>query len=129
MTMRRQSQRALARDVEGWRNRFRGAGNRVEEGRIEGLDERGEAPPPYKEGGKPPSLRSVHVDGSAGAGVELRRVSVDGRREPPGYDEASREATRETEEDVEDVTRPRTALVAEGRFGSMRRLLSDTRTS
>ncbi|CZT02821.1 uncharacterized protein RAG0_09823 [Rhynchosporium agropyri] len=105
--MRSNSQRALAEDVEGLRNRFgmgRGAMRRAHHGvaggagderqrnelRAEGLDERGEAPPPYNAGSKPPSLRS-------GEGVDVRQfergtghvVEMSGlpsaRQDPPGY--------------------------------------------
>lgn len=126
--MRSQSQRALARDVEGWRTRFRaGLGNNTgrEDEREEGLDERGEAPPPYAPGSKPPSIRS-HERRSTDGGeeVELRSLSVG--HNPPGYHEA---ASRSTEGDAGGVTRPRTAVTASERFGSMRRLLSTTGSS
>ena len=143
--MRSQSQRALARDVEGWRTRFRaglGGGNngvRVEE-RVEGLDERGEAPPPYVPGSKPPSVRSLErrrssVEGGLGE-VELRRLSAETRSNPPGYHEASRgtdessghEDVRGTDQ-MEQVTRPMTAVTASERFGGMRTLLDRTGSS
>lgn len=145
----------MARDVEGFRSRFnrgptRGnpwtfggfglgghnAGNTEE--RVEGLDERGEAPPPYVPGSKPPSLRSVDIhtppaaglirsderNDSSGEAVELRRISDDGREtrgtHPPEYH------TAVSSEDIADVTRPPTAVTASERFGSMRRLISGT---
>lgn len=105
MLARSSSQRALASDVEGFRSRFnfgggagafgmggatyrgmprtrtrRGAG----EGEVEGLDERGEAPPPYVEGQKPPSIRESRSDGlPEGEEVEMRDLG----HEPPSYDE------------------------------------------
>ncbi|KAH7351127.1 hypothetical protein BKA65DRAFT_253025 [Rhexocercosporidium sp. MPI-PUGE-AT-0058] len=106
--LRSNSQQALAQDVEGLRNRFgmgRGAMRRAHAGgagevqrtdeRTEGLDERGEAPPPYRPGSKPPSLRSH--DGVAvrevsrpgtrdGETVELNTIRTPGQ-DPPGYHE------------------------------------------
>jgi len=139
--MRRQSQRALARDVEGWRTRFRtGLGNNAghDDTRVEGLDERGEAPPPYAPGSKPPSIRTEnrrrestdhgHGHGRAGGeAVELRRMSGEAIPSPPGYREAASRGPQE--EDIGDIARPRPAVTASDRFGSMRRLLSDTGSS
>ena len=101
-------------------------------GGIEGLDERGEAPPPYVPRSKPPSIRTADgrgsIDGGNGNGegeaVELRRMNAENN--PPGYHEA---ANRRTEEDIGDITRPRMAVTASERFGSMRRLLSSTGSS
>ena len=123
--MRSQSQRALARDVEGWRTRFRaGLGNNGTRGgrTEEGLDERGEAPPPYAPGSKPPSIRSHErrtPDRGPAEDVELRSVSA--MNKPPGYHEAA----RGVEEDVGDVMRPRMAITASERHGNMRRLLKN----
>ena len=95
------------------------------------MDERGEAPPPYAPGSKPPSIRtevgrrSTDV-GNGGEGVELQGMSGEASSHPPGYHEA---ANRGTEEDLGDITRPRMAVTTPERFGSMRRLLSDTRSS
>jgi hypothetical protein len=127
--MRSQSQRALARDVEGWRTRFRvGLGGDIDERGFEGLDERGEAPPPYAPGSKPPSIRT-HRDsmdnGNGGQAVELRRLSEDVNR-PPGYHEA---ASTSQQEDIGVIARPRPAVTASERFNPMRRLFSDTRSS
>ncbi|KAF4631956.1 hypothetical protein G7Y89_g6172 [Cudoniella acicularis] len=147
--LRRNSQRALAQDVAGFRTRFgrprnyngfgfglgAGAGNRVEE-REEGLDERGEAPPPYVPGSKPPSLRSVDVVGadmrrSIGSHtgedtVELSRLSADGHNQrmsdPPGYSDAQGVES----EDISDIARPPAALTISQSFASTRRLLSST---
>ena len=113
--LRSQSQRALARDVEGWRTRFRPNYNN---GREEGLDERGEAPPPYAPGSKPPSIRSHErrgTDTENGEEVELARMNTG--HNPPGYHEAARSAE---EEDIGDITRPRMAVTASDRFGSVR---------
>lgn len=83
--MRSNSQRALAQDVEGLRTRIgRGTGSlrrphpggsgEVRQMRPDyrteglGLNERGEAPPPYKPGARPPSIGGS-IDGS-GSGVE-----------------------------------------------------------
>jgi hypothetical protein len=114
--------------VEGWRTRFRANYNngRVEE-REDGLDERGEAPPPYAPGSKPPSIRSHErrsTDNGIGEEVELQRTSAGNN--PPEYHEAARSGT---EEDIGEITRPRTAVTASERFGSMRRLLSPTEGS
>lgn len=95
------------------------------------MDERGEAPPPYAPGSKPPSIRTEDERrstnaGNRGDGVELRRMSGEAPSHPPGYHEA---ANRGTEEDLGDITRPRMAVTTPERFGSMSRLLSDTRSS
>lgn len=148
---RSNSTRALARDVEGFRARITrtqgrgtpwtfggfglgGHGSGHTDERLEGLDERGEAPPPYAAtGSKPPSLRSVDIRAPApaevrrsaeGEAVELRRMSGDAGREannPPEYHAAV------GSEDIVDVTRPSAAVTASDRFGgSMRRLLNST---
>ncbi|PVH89292.1 hypothetical protein DL98DRAFT_99006 [Cadophora sp. DSE1049] len=113
--MRSNSQRALAQDVEGLRNRFgmgRGAMRRAHAGgmgvgdvrgpgvdeRTEGLNERGEAPPPYRPGSKPPSVRSsdgvavreVSSREGAGQAVEMdtiARPTPTPGQDPPGYHE------------------------------------------
>lgn len=92
---------------------------RTREVRVEGLNERGEAPPPYIPGTKPPSLRSrgsssdlgtarVHSSGSGhGEGWELRDMNGTGTEvgygEPPGYHE---HVNAREEEDLGDMTRP-----------------------
>lgn len=133
--MRHRGQTALARDVAVFRTRFgRGratAPRRAQdtERRNEGLDERGEAPPPYMEGGKPPSIsagavghQEVDVSVHSGEGVELRPMSSGNGRvpEPPGYLERS-ELGAET-----DMARPTAAVIAGERYGSTRRLLSSS---
>jgi hypothetical protein len=107
--IRRSTQRALATDVEGFRGRFgRGivgipyrSNNRTRSEMEEGLDERGEAPPPYVRGSKPPSIRTAGgiVPVSEGLNqqipdasrdvfsVELELVTRDLRNEPPSYNE------------------------------------------
>ena len=93
-------QTALARDVEGFRSRFgirrigvNGNGIHGVGERELGLNERGEAPPPYVPRSKPPSIRST--DGreantshgsSIGEEVELGRIST-GMSRPPVYHE------------------------------------------
>ncbi|TVY80501.1 hypothetical protein LSUE1_G003697, partial [Lachnellula suecica] len=160
-TLRSNSQQALARDVAGFRSRFGmraggrggsgGGGNTFHFGgfgigggngghnagqveRVEGLDERGEAPPPYGEvPSKPPSLRSVDLNAAPAAGarrsrggevVEMRPMSADTtgdvRSNPPDY------RFNVVSADMADIARPTTALTANERFGSTRRLLSNT---
>jgi hypothetical protein len=138
--MRSNSQRALARDVEGFRTRLRGRTGlgwnngptqRNRSDLEEGLDERGEAPPPYVPGTKPPSLRSVEgvrrpstsSEHRVGEAVELRPMSRDVEH-PPGYHEHQDLASGG---DV-GIARPDTAVTASDRFGSMR-LISHTRSS
>ncbi|CAL3972734.1 unnamed protein product [Diplocarpon coronariae] len=98
-TMRSGSQAALARDVEGLRARLgvAMAAGRTRHERTEGLDEEGEAPPPYHAGSKPPSLRSAdgvgvrEVGSRAGEAPEqvaLRNIAMQ-RPDPPGYHEAT----------------------------------------
>jgi len=97
----------------------------------EGLDERGEAPPPYVPGSKPPSIRSGDAarpsrssGNRGGEAVELRTMArtADG---PPGYHEHPIVAS---DGDV-GIARPDTAVTASERFGSMRRLFSSTGAS
>jgi len=138
--LRYHGQHALARDVEGWRNRFGvgragGSSNTLNEnGRVvEGLNERGEAPPPYVPGSKPPSLRSG--DGrrpstsSRHAGTQDvesgnmgRNGNVNGL---PGYHEHT---SSRNEEDITNIRRPDAAVTASERLAS-RRLLSNTGSS
>jgi len=139
--MRSNSQRALARDVEGFRTRLRGRTGlgwnngptqRSRSDPEEGLDERGEAPPPYVPGTKPPSLRSVDGVGRpstrsehrVGEAVELMQLSGD-IGHPPGYHEHHDLASGG---DI-GITRPDTAVTASDRFGFMRRLISHTGSS
>jgi len=126
--MRSNSQRALARDVEGFRTRLRGRtglgwnNGPTQRNRSDlegGLDERGEAPPPYVPGTKPPSLRSMDGMGRpstssehrVGGAVELRPMGGDVEH-PPGYYER---------QDLVPggnvgVTRPDMAVTASERF-------------
>lgn len=94
--------------------------------REEGLNERGEAPPPYMPGSKPPSIRTEelrrpstsdsHMQGQI---VELRRMSA--AASPPEYHEDFRESGGPA-----GVTRPDTAVTASERFSSTRRLMSNS---
>jgi hypothetical protein len=137
--LRSHGQRALARDVEGFRARlgrgWPGAGNasvNTIDGRDEGLDERGEAPPPYVPGSRPPSLRSRHEarpspgsENTPGGELELRNMNdIRAPKEPPGYHE------HETGSEVDiAIARPDAAITASERFCSTRRLLSHTGSS
>ncbi|KAE8445465.1 hypothetical protein EG329_013355 [Mollisiaceae sp. DMI_Dod_QoI] len=120
--LRSQSQRALATDVAGFRARFGNRNARTGAGSyggapgidgVEGLDERGEAPPPYVPGTKPPKAAGDVELGDMG-GVPIHR--------PPDYNEHVDEAGL-------SVRRPDTVITASERFGSMRRLLSRTNSS
>jgi hypothetical protein len=127
--MRSNSQRALARDVEGFRTRLRGRtglgwnNEPTQRNRSDlegGLDERGEAPPPYVPGTKPPSLRSMDGMGRpstssehrVGGAVELRPMGGDVEH-PPGYYERQDLAPGGNV----GVARPDTAVTASERFG------------
>jgi hypothetical protein len=125
---------ALTRDVEGWRGRFgvargTGNGNNIHDtGTEEGLDERGEAPPPYAPGTKPPSIRtndgrrqgtnSRHVGTE---GVELEDFSIRDERRPPGYGEHTYLSLGE---DVANLRRPDPVITVSDNLGSMRRTSS-----
>ena len=81
--LRDHQQSALARDVETWPGRRRGVGARwrnagVEPTVEEGLDERGEAPPPYLKEPEP-----AHLD--TREGVELHNMPPQ-EGKPPDYD-------------------------------------------
>ena len=81
--LRDNQQSALARDVETWPGRRRGVGARwINAGADatveEGLDERGEAPPPYLKEPEP-----AHLD--AREGVELHNMPAQ-EGKPPDYD-------------------------------------------
>ena len=81
--LRDNQQSALARDVETWPGRRRGVGARwrnagEEPAAEEGLDERGEAPPPYLKEPEP-----AHLD--AREGVELHNMPAQ-EGKPPDYD-------------------------------------------
>ncbi len=95
----------------------------------DGLNERGEAPPPYVPGSKPPSVRStdgVH-NGVEGDAVELRPVTASTTAAPPEYDEHRRTDASQQDGDLGDLslTRPAPVVTSE-RFGSMRRLLNSS---
>ena len=81
--LRDNQQSALARDVETWPGRRRGVGarwrNAEEDNAVEeGLDERGEAPPPYLKEPEP-----AHLD--AREEVELHNMPTQ-EGKPPDYD-------------------------------------------
>ena len=81
--LRDNQQSALARDVETWPGRRRGVGARWRNAREdnaveEGLDERGEAPPPYLKEPEP-----AHLD--AREEVELHNMPAQ-EGKPPDYD-------------------------------------------
>jgi hypothetical protein len=136
--MRSNSQRALARDVEGFRRYGRTRGRtglgwptstaqRDRRDVEEGFDERGEAPPPYVPGTKPPSLRSVEreirssgSEHAAGEAVELRPLSGEVEH-PPGYDEQHPAPKNDV-----GITRPDAAVTTSERFSSTRRYTGHT---
>lgn len=96
----------------------------------EGLDERGEAPPPYVPGSKPPSLRSMErerrpsssSEHSEGEAVELRPMNGEVEH-LPGYNELSPAETNA------GIARPDTAVTASETFSSTRRLMGHTSSS
>lgn len=123
--MRSNGQRALAQDVEGWRSRLR-AGRAMRSSPTsypdEGLNERGEAPPPYVPGSKPPSIgASVERRSSLGSrhsmeDVELGDLSRN-HPAPPGYDQTN----AGYEVDIADIRRPDVAVTASNVRGSAER--------
>lgn len=96
--------------------------------RVEGLNERGEAPPPYVPGMKPPSLRSTDgvaapiPSAEAGEDVELGDMRREPVPQPPGYDEHAHDGR------FPPVQRPATAITANERYASTRGLLTRTDT-
>ena len=128
-------QRELARDVEGWRARW-GVGrvgiynsNIHETGVEDGLNERGEAPPPYVPGSKPPSISSDELRRPSTAAsshlhtepVELSNMGA--ASSPPGYNE---HFNRASENGLGDITRPGPVITASARQSSVRRPTSST---
>ncbi|KAL2071302.1 hypothetical protein VTL71DRAFT_12537 [Oculimacula yallundae] len=138
--MRRNSQRALAEDMEGLRDRFGmgrggmrrahagGGGSDARRGRMEGLEglnDVGEAPPPYRPASKPPSLRSGDAVGvreiersetREGQVVEMNTMSTEAamtRQDPPGYghDMSANGGGNARWEDM-DMARPAPAVTA-----------------
>lgn len=95
--MRLSGQNALARDMEGWvntRRRFHGAWRsnqaRALVRREEGLNEHGEAPPPYEPNDDATVTQGLAQDHASGLSIPLRTYSrdqVDAGR-PPEYREA-----------------------------------------
>ncbi|KAI9889756.1 MAG: hypothetical protein M1814_004958 [Vezdaea aestivalis] len=100
--IRRQRQYALTQDVHNWRS-F--GGFRRSERHEEGLDERGEAPPPYSAPVTLPMAQEAHLRGhpgrvgesratfavaaerEQGIAIPLRTLSRTGRLRPPEYEE------------------------------------------
>lgn len=144
-------QQALRRDLEGWQGGPRptrnntgtrwGAGTRNwRAGGVtrhdEGLDELGEAPPPYNPGDKPPS---IVVDRSASRShdgdmnndnegpalaVPLRTLSRNNTGNPPGYLES---IGNNGSDESAPVARPDAAVTPNtDRFDSSRRLLDSS---
>lgn len=135
-------QRALARDVEGWRSRFGvgrtgigraamgragGYNNNIHDVNAEdGLNERGEAPPPYVPGSKPPSISSEELQRpSTAASSHLHTDSVElsnmePTSNPPGYNEPHNRRSID-ESSLADITRPGPVLTASERHASVRR--------
>lgn len=77
--LRTTGQTALARDLEGWPG-ARSRRGTASSDRQEGLDERGEAPPPYAH--KMPEEAVLREGGERG--VPLRELE---ERKPPDYEE------------------------------------------
>lgn len=135
--MRTRGQRALARDVEGWRARFgvRRPGvytNHASDTDVEdGLDERGEAPPPYVPGSKPPSIGSDELRRPNTAvsppvraePVELSNMSPNSS--PPGYSEQFSLGSQNTSP---EITRPGPVVTASERYSPVRRSPTTTRS-
>ena len=124
-------QRALARDIEGWRSRF-GMGraglyntNLHDAGLEEGFNERGEAPPPYVPGSKPPSIRSEGLrrpSTAASSHVHTEAIELSNMgpcSSPPGYNE---NFNRSSGTGSTDITRPGSALTVSERRSTLRRL-------
>jgi len=135
--LRARGQHALARDVVGfapWRGHFR-LGNSQNEGfsthHNEGLDERGEAPPAYFSGDKPPSIQETVTAVSSfgdpsrrGETLELGPVGVrSGAQHPPDYNEADVKGSRL------EISRPQDVVPAPSRPVSIRSVLSHSETS
>ncbi|KAI9653945.1 MAG: hypothetical protein M1831_005630 [Alyxoria varia] len=103
---------ALAQDLTGWPSgrswwtRERLTGRRVRRDALEGLDERGEAPPPYKRAPEDPG--GDHTHGSHGEGPRSEDVTVP----PPAF--VAREEGQKPPS-YEEVRRPSNALA--GHFG------------
>lgn len=93
----------------------------------DGLNERGEAPPPYVPGSKPPSIGSEELRRPSTSAsshlhsepVELTNLSP----KPPGYNE---HASQGSANESADITRPGPVIIASERVGSVRRLESSS---
>jgi hypothetical protein len=140
-------QRALARDVEGWRSRF-GVGRtgigRTGIGRAgaynsnihdinaeDGLNERGEAPPPYVPGSKPPSINSEDLQRPSTAasshlhGESVELTNMEPNSNPPGYNERLNRRSGDESPDA-NITRPGPVLTASERRASIMRPASSS---
>lgn len=143
---RSRSQRALAQDLAGFSQRFgvgrggvvfSGGHTRQTSSREEGLDDRGEAPPPYVPGSKPPSLRSTDGiigvtelsrstssrDEALGDVVEMGNMGTTTMREPPAYNVirpagAGLDSGLGSETDLADMARP-TGPAGHSRIGTL----------
>ncbi|KAI9055888.1 hypothetical protein LZ554_000826 [Drepanopeziza brunnea f. sp. 'monogermtubi'] len=138
--VRLNSRAALARDVEGYRTRFgigRAAMRRAHAGgmrvgvappeRTEGLNEEGEAPPPYNPGSKPPSVRSTDGVRQGGRVREVEMQDIQDmtrpRPGPPGYHEQTSAGSGVNGTATEGdgvVVRPAAAVTAGPRAVSIR---------
>jgi len=103
--VRNSGQNALARDLDGWTNTRRWVHGRhwrsdSRNSREDGLNELGEAPPPYV----PAAKTATETGSTEELQVPLRTLSRNGER-PPGYGEVLRASPTEQEEE-----RPTTAF-------------------
>lgn len=149
-------QEALRRDIESWPGRTRppvntlrgshasrfaggirnwGARNGHDAVGVtrhdEGLDESGEAPPPYNPVDKPPSIATGNrmgrgaTDEDGGVAVPLRTMSRNNGAHPPGYMEI---VSNHGSDESDTIPRPNLAVTADTADGS-RRLLDRTEGS
>ena len=135
--LRSRGQHALARDVESfapWRGHFRGGnshGGAFNTHFHEGLDERGEAPPAYFSGDKPPGIQETVTAVSPspdplgrGDAMELTTVGARGSAySPPSYDDSDGKDSKL------EIRRPQDAVPAPHRPVSIRSVLSHSETS
>lgn len=116
--MRLSGQNALARDMEGWINTrrwFHGARRHNQTAafvrREEGLNEHGEAPPPYEPKSDATVIQnpSEPRDDASGLAIPLRSLSRDDIEQalPPGYRASfSRDSNREDTQTARPQSRP-----------------------
>jgi hypothetical protein len=120
MAFRNSGQNALARDLDGWTSSRRWMhGHRREESRVvrteEGLNEYGEAPPPYIHAAKTGQDQEGQVEGSQ-IQIPLRTLSTNeferpATGKPPGYGEAVGEQTIGTVGEQASTSAPSTSNV------------------